>query len=129
MEKLIRALLKGAPAVSGITSHVNFGEHPQGKPYPYVVLWTIGDVDGVTLEGVSGFNQGRIQADCYGRTYGTAKRLSRAVKTVLSGYSGGALQGVFHAGSRESREGGTNEADRPFRVSLDFTLTYSNEEL
>jgi len=47
------------------------------------------------------------------------------VRAVLDGYSGGGFQGVFLAGSRDTREGGTNEAERPFRVSLDF-ITHFN---
>lgn len=127
MEELIRALLKGDPAVAGIVgARVNFGAHPQGQPMPAIVLNTISDFEGVLLANASGLSDARIQVDCYALDYGPAKLLSRAVRAVLNGYSAGRIQGVFHAGSRDSREGGSNEADRPYRVSLDFTLTYSN---
>tara|TARA_R110002012_G_scaffold211426_1_gene382194 strand:+ start:2542 stop:2925 length:384 start_codon:yes stop_codon:yes gene_type:complete len=127
MEEQIRALLRSNVAVaSHVAQRVNFGAHPQGQPLPAIVLNTVSDLEGVTLSGPSGLSAGRIQVDCYALQYGAAKLLSRAVKKALNGYSGDGIQGVFHAGSRDSREGGTNEADRPYRVSLDFTLTYSN---
>lgn len=126
MEKQIRAVLRGNVAVaSHVAQRVNFGAHPQGQPLPAIVLNTVSDLEGITLSGPSGLSAGRIQVDCYADQYGAAKLLSRAVKAALHGYSGDGVQGVFHAGSRDSREGGTNEADRPYRVSLDFTLTYS----
>lgn len=126
MEELIRALLLADAAVASfVGDRVNFGTHPQGSPFPGLVLNTIGDAEGVNIDGPDGISQGRVQVDCYASSYGGAKLLSRAVRRVLSGHAGGAIQGVFHAGSRDSREGGTNEADRPFRVSLDFTVTYT----
>lgn len=125
MEELIRLLLKGSPAVSGITSHVNFGSLPQGAGYPAIVLNTISSNDGVTLDGPMRLSTGRVQVDCYAATYEDAKQLSRAVMSVLHGYRGGALQGVFHAGSRDSREAGPTEANRPFRVSIDFETVFN----
>jgi hypothetical protein len=110
-----------------VGARVNFGAHPQGQPLPAIVLNTVSDLEGVSLDGRDGLSGARIQVDCYAIDYGPAKRLSRAVKAVLNGYSGDRIQGVFHAGSRDGREGGTNEAIRPYRVSLDFNLTYSEE--
>jgi hypothetical protein len=125
MEELIRAALLADPAVSGfVGSRVNFGVHPQGADLPGLVLQTPSAIAGYNLAAPDGVTQGRVQVDCYAVSYGAAKLLSRAVLAALSGWSGGGVQGVFHAGSRDGREGGTNEAARPFRVSLDFNLTY-----
>lgn len=126
MEEIIRALLL---ADSGVSSHagtrINFGVHPQGEPLPAVVLNTISDNEGYLIASPDGLNAARIQADCYAGTYGAAKLLSRAVSAALSGHSGNGIKGVFHAGSRDGREGGANEAERPYRVSLDYITTYS----
>jgi len=89
------------------------------------VLNTISDIGGYLITSPDGVSQARVQVDCYAGTYGAAKLLSRAVLAALSGYSGGVIQGVFHAGSRDGRDGGTNEASRAFFVSFDFTLTYT----
>lgn len=127
MEELVRSLLL---ADSGVSSHagsrVNFGTHPQGKPFPAIVLNTISDLEGYLVAAPDGLFSARLQVDCYALNYGAAKRLSRAAQAVLSGYSDNGIQGVFHVSSRDSREGGSNEAERPFRVSLDFTITYTN---
>ena len=125
MEESFRAYLLATSAVTDICStRINFGTHPQGQALPAIVLNTVDDADGHTLIGPDGLSQGRVQADCYATTYGGAKLLSRAVRAALDGYSGGDFSGVFLAGSRDGREGGTNEAERPFRVSLDFLTNW-----
>jgi hypothetical protein len=127
MEEELRALLL---ADSGVSSHagtrVNFGAHPQGQPFPAVVLNTISQTEGYTLQGPNGIAQARVQVDCYGDSYGAAKQLSRAVRSLLSGYQHGALQGDFLAGTRDSREVGSNDAARPYRSSLDFMVQFTN---
>ena len=126
MEEQIVTLLLASSGVTALCGNrINFGANAQGAAYPRIVMWTIGDAEGHNLQGPDGHSVGRIQADCYGATYASAKQLSRAVRAVLDGYSGGGLQGVFLAGTRDTREGGSNEAERPFRVSLDF-ITHFN---
>ena len=126
MEELLRALLLND---SGVSNHVgirvNVGAHPQGQPLPAVVLNTISDNEGYTLQGPNGVAQARVQVDCYADSYGAAKRLARAVRSLLSGYQHGALQGVFLAGSRDRREGGSNDAARPYRASMDFMVQFT----
>ena len=126
MEEQIRALLKANTAVAAIVSdRVDYGTRPQGKPLPALVLNTISDTEGYTLSGPNGVSASRLQIDAYADTYRAAKLLSRAVRSLLSGYQNGALQGVFHVSSRDSREGGSNEAERPYRVSMDFMVHFT----
>jgi hypothetical protein len=61
-----------------------------------------------------------MQVDCYAASYAAAKVLSRVVLTVLNGHRGGGFRLIESVAIRDGREGGSNEADRPFRVSLDF---------
>jgi hypothetical protein len=122
MEEAFLALLA---ASSGVTSHVpasriNWGSHPQGTGSPYIVLTVISDNEGLTYTGPDGLSQGRVQVDCYAPDYAGAKLASRAVRILLHGYRGNGFQLIEHAGSRDSREGGTNEAERLHRTSLDF---------
>ena len=125
MEEHFRAILTGSASVTAITStRIDYGETGQGKPNPRIVLWTIGDNEGHTMRGPDGLSQGRVQVDCYGDTYAAAKLLSRAVRTSLDGYTDANFQGIFHAGTRDFREGGSNEVTRPFRVSLDFITNH-----
>lgn len=127
MEEEFRALLTGSAAVTTITpaSRINWGAHPQGAALPGIVLNTVADAEGLTFSGTDGLSQGRVQVDCYATSYAQAKELSRAVRTVLHGYSGGGFGLVVHDTTRDSREGGSNEATRPYRVSLDFSTYWS----
>lgn len=126
MEEDFRSLLMADIAISNLVSNrVNYTTHPQGQPLPGLVLNVVSDAEEYTLQGPTGVSQARIQVDCYADTYGAAKLLSRAVRSLLSGYMGGAFQGVFHVGTRDGREGGSNEAERPYRVSLDFMVHFS----
>ena len=126
MERQLRALLRADPAIAAITAHINWGAHPTGLPWPAAVLTVISDTQGYTLDGPDGLSAIRVQIDCYAATYDAAKDRSRAIRAKLSGYSGGQFQGVFLAGLRDGREGGTNEADRPFRVSMDFMVHFTH---
>ena len=126
MEEALRALLTSSAAVTAIApaARINWGTHPQGAPLPALVLNVISDAEGLTMQGPDGLSEGRMQADAYAMTYGEAKQLSRAVRAVLHGHSGGGFDLVQHVATRDSREGGSNEAERPFRVSLDFTTAW-----
>lgn len=126
MEEQIRSLLLNDSGVLSFAgTRINFGTHPQGQPLPAIVLNVVGDAEEYTLDGPSGLSQARLQLDCYADGYGAAKGLSRAVRSLLSGYQNGAFQGVFHVGSRDGREGGSNEAERPYRVSMDFMVHFN----
>jgi len=80
------------------------------------------------MQGPDHLLSARIQVDCYADTYGAAKAASRAATTALNGHRGGGFRGVFWEGARDSREGGSNEADRPYRVSLDFMVNWRAEQ-
>ena len=121
MEEDFRALLLADSGVSALAgSRVNWGAHPQGQSLPAVVLNVVSDADGMTMQGPDGLWQGRVQADAYAETYGAAKGLAQAVIARLNGHRGGGFRLVEHVATRDSREGGSNEAEHPFRVSLDF---------
>lgn len=126
MEEALHALLASSAAITVIApaTRINWGAHPQGAALPGLILNVIGNEEGLTQQGPDGLFQGRVQIDAYAATYGGAKQLSRAVRAVLHGYSGGGFGLVQHVATRESREGGTNEAERPYRVSLDFTTAW-----
>lgn len=126
MEEDFRALLLNGSGVSSyVDSRVNYVAHPQGQPLPAIVLNVVSDAETYTLDGPNGVSEGRIQLDCYAHSYSEVKLLSREVRSLLSGYRGGSFQGVFHVGTRDGREGGTNEADRPYRVSMDFMVYFT----
>lgn len=126
MEEAFKSALLASSGVTALCGdRIDFGANAQGAGYPRIVMWTIGDDEGHNLQGPDGHSVGRVQVDCYALTYGPSKQLARAVRAVMDGYSGNGFQGVFLAGARDTREGGSNEAERPFRTSLDF-ITHFN---
>ena len=126
MEEAFRTALLASSGVTALVpaGRINWGEHPQGADKPYITLMTVSDNEGLTQQGPDGLFQGRVQVDCCAPTYEQAKQVSRALRTALHGYRGGGFGLVTHVATRDSREGGTNEAERLFRVSLDFTTAW-----
>jgi hypothetical protein len=121
MEEALRTLLLNTSAVTNLCgTRIDWGGSPQGTASPRIALWVISDNGNPTLTGPDGLSAGRVQADCYGTTYASAKTLARAVRAALDGYRGGNFRGVFHVGTRDRNETGSNEADRPHYVQLDF---------
>jgi len=122
MEQAFRALLTGSAAVTALVpvARINWGAHPQGQPVPAIVLTVVSGAEGLNMQGGDGVLAGRVQVDCYAATYSGVKAVARAVQGVLHAHSDASLRLVAHVGTRDSRESGSNEADRPYRVSLDF---------
>lgn len=126
MEEEFRALLTGSAAVTALVpaSRISFGAHPQGAGWPGIVLQTVSAFKEAHMQGPDGLLRGRVQVDCYALTYAEAKRVARAVIETLHARAIGGFRPILWVAARDSREGGTNEADRPFRSSLDFTIAW-----
>jgi hypothetical protein len=121
MEAAFRAALLASAGVTALAgSRVNWLSHPQSDALPAVVLTVVSDAEGYTLDGRNGLSQGRVQVDCYAMAYKAARDLAAAVRAALSGYRGGDFRLIEHVATRDFREGGTDEAERPYRVSMDF---------
>lgn len=120
MEEDVIGVLTASAAVTAFSPSVNWGEHPQGGAYPAIVLNVIDNAPGLTHQGGDGFYQGRVQVDCYARTFTEARNLSLAVSDALHGYRGDGLRLAIHVATRSSREVAASEADRLFRFGLDF---------
>jgi len=124
MEEEFRTILLGTSAITAIVgTRINWGEHPQGEAFPAIVLNVVSGFEGVHMNG-TGPHDGRIQVDCYGLTFGAAKLVSRAVTDALHTYRGGGFLFIQQDSTRDSREGDTNEALRPYRTGLDFNITW-----
>lgn len=120
MEQAFRTLLTGAVSVTALvpTAGINWGAAPQGSAPPAIVMNIVTDANGHTLQGVDGLSVGRVQVDCYGLTYASAKAVARAVRALLDGYRGGSFRAIMLEASRDTHD--TGAADRPYRISLDF---------
>lgn len=128
MEEEFRAILLAHPAIADLVGdRVDWGLHPQGAPYPAIILNVVSGSDGQTMNGSNGLFQGRIQVDCDGFSYQSAKAVARAVRALLHCYRGGGFRLVTWVSTRDGREGGSNEVERLSRVSMDFTVAWRAE--
>jgi hypothetical protein len=126
MEEALRDLLIADTGVNTLVSgRVTWGSRPQGKPMPAIVMYLVDDISGHSQSGPDNLSVARVQVNCHGANYPQAMTLSKAVREALDGYRGGVFQGIFHALTRDSREGGSNEADRPFLRQMDFIVNWS----
>jgi hypothetical protein len=81
-------------------------------------------------DGEDGIEEARIQLDCWGTTYSSAKTVARAVKTALSAFdgivSGVRFRYITLGLEHDIQETGANSASYPFRTSLDFVVVFDN---
>lgn len=126
MEEALVALLLNDSAVAAIVGkRVNWSQTPQGSAFPSVVLHRVSGGRDYNMGGPSGFVSSRVQVDCWALNYTDSVKLSRAVRSALSGYTAGDLQGAFIDSERQSVEKETDGAQRYFRVSLDFIICHA----
>lgn len=129
MEPDLRALLLADAGVAALTGRVAWGERPQGSALPAIVLTRVSGLPAYHMEGRATLVQTRVQADCWAATYADAWAVGAALDARLSGYRGnfGATRfhGVFSEGARDLRDAGADDADRFFRVSIDFIIHHS----
>lgn len=131
LEDDLRGLLLAAAAGGAVLTpavQVNWGVHPQGVALPGVVLTLVAGGEGIAQDGPTGLEQVQVQIDAYAGTAGVAAALAREIRTVLHGFRGngatGFFEGIFLTATRSGREGGSNEAERPFRQSMDFDVNW-----
>lgn len=120
-------MLADAPIASLVGNRVNWARSPQGSASPRIVLYLVSGLRDMHMRGPSGLVSSRVQVDCLGLSYDSAKTVARAVETRLSGYQGtrGAIRfdGCFLIGERDDYfEADTT--DKLFRTSLDFNIWY-----
>jgi hypothetical protein len=125
MQIAFRALLLTIPQVAALgASRVNWWLHPQGKPFPALVLNKISGREWMHMNGPNGVYDARIQVDTYADTYAAAQAISTAIHDFLHCYRGGGFRFIQSENENARFEGGSNEADYPFRASEDFTITW-----
>lgn len=100
---------------------------PQGAVRPFVVLQRISGVPDYHFQGPSGLVESRVQIDAYADTYSAVKATARAIKTLLSGHSGGDIQAVFIDGERDLPAADAGDVTNLFRTSLDILVHHGEE--
>lgn len=95
---------------------------PQGVARPYMVLTIVSGADEPHLTGTDGLWDYRVQIDCYGENRPSARALSRAVVSLLNGYSDDNFRGVFCISTRANTD--ASGAQKSARISHDFTVKW-----
>lgn len=118
-------LLADGPLAELVGARIDWGVSPQGAPLPRVTMQLIGDNgQGHVFEGGDGLYQGRVQINCYGKSYAEAAAVASAVKGLLDGYRAGGFRGVFCVSERDEYAGGVTDSARPFGKQLDFKTNW-----
>ncbi len=101
-----------------------WGSAERGAVKPYVVLNRISGVADYHMQGASGLVASRVQADCYGATYTSARQAARDLKRAVSGRRSGPIQGVFVDGDRDLPAEDAGPVNQLFRVSIDLIIQH-----
>jgi hypothetical protein len=127
-EDLIALILADAGVTAAAGTNVWWMRRPQGQVAPFAILQMVSSVPAITMTAEANWTDSRVQVDCYGPTYAVARGVARAVAARLGGYSGTAgttaFQGVFRISERDLYEAGETEADRLYRVMLEFRVIW-----
>jgi len=86
MEEALTSYLLAASAIAEfVGNRITWATRPQASAFPAIVLQVIDGVPVYADEGETGLTATRVQADCWGRDYASAKQVARALKARLSG--------------------------------------------
>ena len=126
MEEALRAYLLAQNGVSSVvTDRAYWNMRPQGAALPALVLQVIDRSPAYAMDGNSALAETRVQVDCYGPSYSSAKLLARAVRDPLDGkrFTQSSIRfEAFRLDERDLSEAGTTEGERIHRISLDFQI-------
>jgi len=131
MEEAIRTRLLATSGVTALVSQrVYCGSRPQGGTLPDIIINRISGAPVYTDDGESGLAQARLELDCWGTTYASAKNAARAVIASLSAFfgtvGGTTFQYILLDAERDFRESGGDAPEYLFRTNLDFIVWFEN---
>jgi Protein of unknown function (DUF3168) len=129
-EAIIDKLLASSGVTALVQTRVYPGTRAQGSALPAIVFNMISANPSYSDDGEDGISEARIQLDCWGASYSSAKKTARAVKAALSAFqgvvSGVNIRYIALDLEHDLREAGGDAADYPFRTSLDFLVVFDN---
>jgi len=135
MEQALIAKLLGEATIAAIVgTRIFYNTRAQGEDLPAVVMHVIDKVPVDSAEGADVLTISRVQVDCIGTTYGSAKGLARAVKRALATppeftQDGVEFSAVYVEAERDDFEKSTTkDSISVHRVAVDFMLSHANNE-
>ena len=124
---LLAKLLATAGVTALVSTRINWSRRPQAEALPAIVLHRIDGLPDVHHGGRSGLVVSRVQADCWGSTFGSAKAVARAVENAITAqtFTQGATRFdvILIADERDST---SDETTPLFRTSLDLMIQSAN---
>lgn len=115
MEEALRALL--VPL-----GPVYWGVAPQGSARPFIVLTRISGGRRYTMDGLSGNDPVRVQADVYADTYGATKLLARRLIAEVSGRRAAPFRAIFVESERDLPAADAEGNGTDYRTSVDLMI-------
>ncbi|SDF91442.1 hypothetical protein [Alloyangia pacifica] len=115
MQEHLYALLSGA-----VSFTVAWGSLGSGVGLPRASIFRTSGARDMHLQG-TGLMQTRVQIDCYGATVEDAHAAESEIRSVLEGYRGGPILGIFLEAVRDGFEDDTQLLQR---VSLTFAVRH-----
>lgn len=123
---LLNHLLAHAPLAALVGARINWVKRAQGEGLPAIALHGVGARKEPHQKGTSEVVETRVQIDIFAQSYGSADAVARVVDTLLTGLRAQIgdtfFCGVFFDMRREGFE--DSEAEKLFRISLDYTLKH-----
>jgi hypothetical protein len=121
---IIAKLLASGGVTALVSTRVYPGRRPQASALPAIDVASISGAPVYTDQGEAGLATARIEVNCWGATYTSAKQVARAVTAALSAFFGEVggvrFEFILKDAERDFSEGGGNAAEYLFRTSLDF---------
>lgn len=128
MEAALIARLLGAAGVTALVGQrINWSRRVQGEALPAIVLHRIDGGRDYHTQGPSGLIESRVQVDCWGKSYGSAKAVARQVEAAVSGAR--FIQGAIRFDAIlivDERDDSFDETTPIFRTSLDLAVHHAS---
>lgn len=129
MEELLRTLLTGGSpnALTALVGErVTWGRREQADALPAVTLNKISGGPDYADDGETGLDEIRVQIDCWALTNTTVQAVSRAVRDLISAHTDDTFRHIALDAVRDLSEGGANQTDYEYRVSMDFIILHGS---
>lgn len=125
MKQQLRAMLLADSAISTLVgSRLDWKKNAQGSVYPRVTLHGVGRAIGSHMQGPDAIQVSRVQINCMALTYGEAEAVGEAILAKLNHYRDSNFRLIEFASDGDLEEDGTNVAERPLGVRLDFLIRW-----
>lgn len=125
---LIAHLLDTTSITWLVDQRITWGRRDQGSALPAVVLHLVDGPRDYHLSGPSGLVASRVQADCWGATFGEAKILAKTLEAAVSGsrFTQGSIRfdAILIADERDATF--DESATALFRTSLDLMVHHAS---